>query len=87
LVNKYDFHKNYEKHRFLIKKKWQKQRLKKEQKWNSGAVLGRLLYQFIQGEFQSKQDFLNLAPSSGVIYMSTGALESAILNRLPVKIS
>jgi len=36
----------------------------------------------IQGEFQSKQNLLNLAPSSGAIYMST-----AILYRLPVKIS
>jgi len=42
---------------------------------------------FIQGEFQSKQDFFNLAPSSGAMYMSTSALESAIVYRLPVKIS
>jgi len=41
----------------------------------------------IQGEFQRKQDLFNLAPSSGAIYMSTGALESAILYRLPVKTS
>jgi len=34
-----------------------------------------------------KQDFFNLAPSSGAIYTSTGALESAIVYRLPVKIS
>jgi len=42
----------------------------------------------IQGEFQSNQDFFNLAPSSGFIYMSTGALESieSIVYRLPVKI-
>jgi len=41
--------------------------------------------EYVQGEFQSKQGAR--APSSGTIYMSTGALESAIVYRLPVKIS
>jgi len=47
--------------------------------WNRSLFLREL-----QGEFQSKQDFFNLAPSSGAIYMSTGALESAIVYRSEV---